>query len=179
MAIPDSHKKERLHSAYIRAVIAHAEQSFVPESEGDYGIDGCIRKIELHETEGKKKYIASSPIFTFQLKATKNCKINNNGEVVFSLDSDAHLRFTKHVDGIIPAVLIVYDTPNDINECVFQDNEKLSMMGCCYWKFMDKETLKKRTVYIPQTQIFDANAVNEILELYGRELRNLRNVSSD
>ena len=174
MSLPESHKKERLHSAYIRAVISHAEQHFIPESEGDYGIDGVVKKIEKIPDNGRNKYITTGHFFEFQLKATKNCRSNRNGEIVYSLTNDAHLRFTKHVGGVIPAVLIVYDMPDDTNRCVFQDSKQLLMMGCCYWKFMDQKALKTKTVYIPSNQIFNADAVNYILGYYEQVLRRIR-----
>lgn len=175
MAIPESHKKERLHSAYIRAIIAHAEQVLVVDSEGDYGIDGSVRQIQ-HDTSANK-YSPTGNVFDFQLKATITCDRNKMNEVVYSLDSDAHYRFSQW-QGIIPSVLIVYDMPDDIQNCVIQDTEKLAMQGCCYWKFMDGDVLKKKTVHIPSNQIFNAAAVNYILGFHGQELRRLRNVSS-
>ncbi len=181
MSLPESHIKERLHSAYVRAIVSHAEQNFVPENEGDYGIDGIVKRIEKRPyTENgkiKNKYIPTGDLFNFQLKATKRCRQNKNGEIVFTLDNNAHIRFSNYVNGVIPAVLIVYDMPDDIKGCVIQDSEKLQMMGCSYWKFMDEKTLSKKTVYIPSTQVFNADAVNYILDHYKKVLGDLQNVS--
>ncbi|MAT98350.1 MAG: hypothetical protein CL608_14495 [Anaerolineaceae bacterium] len=177
MSLPDTHKKERLHSAYIRAIIAHAGQNLMVASEGDYGIDGAVKEIVKFPVGEKSKYISTGHVFEFQLKATQKCKMNDKGEVIYSLDDNAHFRFTKY-NGVIPSVLIVYDMPDDVSGCVLQNIKKLEMMGCCYWKFMDKDTLEMKTVYIPSNQIFNAEAVNYILNYYGQELRKLRNVSS-
>jgi len=182
MSLPDSHKKERLHSAYIRAVVAHAEQNLVPSAEGDYGIDGQVKRIIKEPyTDGDKnrnRYVPNGDFFDFQLKATKTCKHNPNGEIEYTLDDNAHSRFLKLAQGVIPAVLIVYDMPDDINQCVVQDSEKLLMMGCSYWKLMNEEALDKKTVSIPSTQLFNADAVNTILDYYNQVLRDMRNVRS-
>lgn len=177
MSLPDTHKKERLHSAYIRAIIAHAGQNLMVASEGDYGIDGAVKQIVEFPKGKNKKYIPTGHVFEFQLKATQKCKINSDGAIVYSLDDNAHFRFTKY-NGVIPSVLIVYDMPDDVSACVVQDAARLEMMGCCYWKFMDKKTLERKTVYIPPDQVFNADAVNRILDIFGQELRKLRYVSS-
>lgn len=175
MAIPSTHKQERLHSAYIRAVVAHAEQTLVVDNEGDYGIDGTVRQIKHNPT--KNKYFPTGYFFEFQLKATINCKTNKNGEMVYSLDDNAHYKFTQF-EGVIPQILIVYNMPDDIHQCVIQSDQKLEMMGCCYWKLMDKTALQTKTVYIPPQQIFDAEAIRRILNYYGQELKRLTNVNS-
>lgn len=182
MSLPESHKKERLHSAYIRAIVAHAEQNLVPGTEGDYGIDGQVKRIIKAPFTNKDKignhYVPTGDFFDFQLKATKTCKHNKNGDIEYTLDDNAHFRFLQLADGVIPAVLIVYDMPDDISQCVIQDSEKLLMMGCSYWKLMDEKALERKTVYIPPNQLFNANAVNHILDYFKQALRDMRNVNS-
>jgi hypothetical protein len=90
MPIPESHKKERLHSAYIRAVVSHAEHSFAGK-ESDYGIDGIITrviKIPYNDKDGsiKYKYLDGVDLFHYQLKATTKCERDGNENVKYSLD---------------------------------------------------------------------------------------------
>lgn len=185
MSIPESHKKERLHSAYIRAVISHAEHSFTGK-ESDYGIDGIItrvQKIPLQGKDGKTKYsyIDGVDLFHYQLKATTKCERDENGNIKYIINARAYDRFVPHTASIVPAVLIVYDMPDDVHTCVLQDDKQLLMMGCCYWKFMDNKALETKVQYIPSNQIFNADAVNYILDYHKEEvgkLKELRDASS-
>lgn len=181
MSLPESHLKERLHSAYIRAVISHAEHHFTPEGEGDYGIDGQVKRVlkipYLKGSQTRHRYITGTDFFLFQLKAVEKCEQDASGNIKYGLTTNAYERFVPHVESIIPMVLIVYDMPDHVSKCVIHDTKQLLMMGCCYWKFMDKKVLEKKTVYIPPTQIFNADAVNYILDCHKEAMRKLRGIS--
>ena len=162
MPIPLNHMKERLHFAYVRAVVARAGATLQPYDD-DYGIDARISAISLTQ-EGK--YIAKGGAFDCQLKATTDWEIRDE-HIVYDLDVRAYNNLVELEDRI--GVLILYRLPkqSDPDAWLTVSKDNLIMRTCCYWKLLKGEkttnTSTKR-ICIPTQQLFDPQAVTKLLD---------------
>lgn len=167
MARPESHTKESLSGAFVRAIVAKAGQALTITYESDYGVDGIIHLIE--SIDGK--YMNTGPLFNFQLKSTVTCK-RGEDEVSYSMEAEAYNKCV-HWHGPLPMVLVVYCMPRDEALWCNLTEESLTLKNCAYWKFMNVDTVVKsnRVIKIPRNQMFDESAISHILDLAKRAAR--------
>ena len=162
MSIPQSHQKQYLSSAFIRAIVAKSGHALTLTYESDYGVDGVVFQIE-NENGG---YYSSGLLFNFQLKATWQCDIRN-GEVVYDLDAAAYNKAARW-KGFPPLVLILFRMPKDIDHWFHLEDDHLMLRHCAYWKLMEvekTEATSKTRISIPKSHIFDEKAVEYLLSL--------------
>lgn len=162
MPLPLNHMKERLHLAYVRAVVARAGATFQPYDE-DYGIDARISAVSL-TPDGK--YIAKGSAFDCQLKATTDWEIKDE-HIVYDLDVKAYNNLVELKERL--GILILYRLPKqpDPDAWVTVSKDNLTMRTCCYWKLLtgDKTTnTSTKQICIPTQQLFDHQAVTDLLE---------------
>lgn len=168
MAKPNSHIKENLSSAFVKAVVAKAGHSLTITYEEDYGVDGIIHCIE--QINGK--YQPTGPQFNFQLKATITCNTSDDS-ISYSIDPDAYNKFVCW-DHPMPMVLIVFCMPRDkALWCNITEDDGLVLKNCAYWKIMNVAELvkSKKVIHLSRTDIFDENAVSKLLGIAQRAIR--------
>ena len=161
MAIPLDHMKERLHFAYVRAVVARAGATCRPYYDDDYGIDARITAIKLR-ANGKPG--PTSVGFECQLKATTTWEIKDD-QIVYDLDADAYNKLVELEDMF--GILILLRLPDDPDSWLNVSEDIMCMRHCCYWKLLTGETTTNtgtKRIFIPRQQLFNPQAVTDLLE---------------
>lgn len=160
MPIPIEHMMERLHFAYVHAVVARAGATCQPYIQ-DYGSDARISAIRAKPTGGFAKTAIG---FECQLKATTTWKFEDEN-IVYDLDADAYNKLIELEDMF--GILILFRMPKDPLEWLEITENIFYMRHCCYWMLLTGErttnTSTKR-IFIPTQQLFDPQAVTDLLE---------------
>ena len=160
MAIPLDHMKERLHFAYVHAVVARAGATCQPLSE-DYGIDATISAIKR---KPNGKYGPTSISFECQLKATTKLELRDD-QIVYDLDAKAYNNLVELENRF--GILILYRLPKNPDEWLKVSGDALCMETCCYWKLLTGDTTTNtdsKRICIPKQQLFDTHAVTYLLD---------------
>jgi hypothetical protein len=157
----DNDIEESLSRAYVFAVAGRAGV-LLGGTVKDYGCDGTFHEVVV--LGGKRMQGGFS--IDFQLKASKNCTLDNN-DVVYDLDAETHrkLIFRKQQGGT-PIVLIVLVLPSETDDWLVHSEDQLLIKQCCYWCVVDGvATANKNTVRIriPRSQQLTPEAVNDLL----------------
>jgi len=153
-------QKEQFSFAYVRAVISacgfNAYRLDVDEGSVDLGVaafgpDGTAR----------------SPHLGIQMKCTADPEALKGDGLHFPLRLKNYddLRDTRlHV----PKILVVLLVPEEVEEWLDQDENALLMRRCAYWLslrgFPQSETATTKTVVIPRPQMFNVQALKEIMQ---------------
>ena len=161
MPIPPNLVKQELHVAYFRAVVADAGATAATPTP-DIGIDFIVSGARIrNETE----YAPTGLSFFCQLKSTSDWKIRGD-HFVYEVEADAYNKLAELEKGL--GILVVYALPQQGERPLSVDETSLQLRKCCYWyRVPRKPTLNTGsiTVKIPRTQLFDRNAVAQLLEL--------------
>lgn len=161
MPIPLEHMMERLHFAYVRAVVARAGATCQPYYTDDYGMDARISAIKLRPN-GKPG--PTSLGFECQLKATTTWDVKDD-KIVYDLNADSYNKLVELEDMF--GILILYRLPKNPEEWLDVSDKVLSMRKCCHWKLLTGDTIPNtstKRVFIPKRQLFDPQAVTHLLE---------------
>ena len=157
----DNDIEESLSKAYVSAVAGRAGV-LLGDTIKDYGCDGTFH--EVANLGGKR--VKGSFSIDFQLKASKNCRLESEN-VVYDLDADTHrkLVFRKQQGGT-PIVLIVLVLPANANDWLVHSEDQLLIKQCCYWYVVDDVATENKTtvrIRIPRSQQLTPEAVNALL----------------
>ena len=168
MSLPLNHKMEHLHFAYVRAVVAKAGANCT-RPENDYGEDLTINKVRPRPGGG---FTGTGFLFQCQLKATTNLKVEDD-YVVYDMEIGAYNKLVEWKGGLM--ILIVFKLPKDEQEWLSVTEDVLCMKDCCYyWIPLREETSTNKSskrIRIPKNQLFDPQAVTDLLEQVRRDNR--------
>ncbi|QDK43872.1 hypothetical protein DOM22_01185 [Bdellovibrio sp. ZAP7] len=158
MAMTETQIQENLSVAYCHAVISHAGYG-VATARNDHGIDMWINCV----TEYNGKRHDGGILLALQLKATKNAKVIAN-HVHYKIDMDDLRRLKRKCAQ--PKFLVVYIMPRTTTNWVSSSHTDLRMQHGAY--YISADNLPAPTaagsvvIRIPQTNLFDANAVHTL-----------------
>lgn len=170
MSLPLNHKMEHLNSAYVRAVAAKAGANCT-KPEYDYGVDLIINEMQSSPGGG---FTGTGSLFQCQLKATTNLKVEDD-YVVYDMEVGAYNKLVEWEVGWI--ILIVFKLPKDEREWLSVTEDVLCMKDCCYyWIPLREEASTNKSskrIRIPRNQLFDPQAVTDLLERVRRDYRGI------
>lgn len=161
MPIPPDLVKQELNFAYFRAVVADAGAT-AARPEPDIGVDFIVSGAHIWQ---ETKYAPTGLTFFCQLKSTTDWKIHND-HFVYAVEADAYNKLAELMKGL--GILIVYALPQQGDNPLSVDEERLQLRKCCYWYQVPRKPTSNTssiTIEIPRTQIFDRQAVHHLLEL--------------
>ena len=148
-------QKERLSLLYINALVVRAGfVTSVPEADRD--------SIDLRIQAGGPR----RPALDLQLKATAALAEPQDGLVRFRLA-------IKNYDDLrdepqTPRLLVVFELPPDESRWMTVTKEELVLRRRAYWLslrgFPESAGQQTRTVYIPEHNVFDVEALRELME---------------
>lgn len=170
MSLPQGNKQEELQRAWFRAVVAKAGANFAILN-WDNGIDFYITATKM---SSRGTIIPTSNIVICQLKSSKNCEIREN-DVVYKLDAEAYNKLAELEDSL--AILLLLHLPEKEEDWLTVDDCALCIRYCCYWLEVPNEVTQKTskiTVKIPKHQVFDPQAVHELLDRARQDVRKNR-----
>lgn len=162
MSLPATHMMSYLQYAYVDAVVARAGATCTPYAK-DYGLDARISQIKVLP-DGS--HITSGIGFDCQLKATTGL-VEKDNHFIFRLgirNYNILAEFRKTL-----GILIVFKMPKQPADWLSQSDDMLCLRECCYWTQIPNKPIEgklkrsKVPVKVPYGQIFDANAVTQLL----------------
>lgn len=154
--MPLSHIQERLHRAYVNAVVAMAGLKLVWDSDVEYGVDCHMQDVK--PTPGGMS--ESGPILQFQLKSTINWKLKEN-KIIYDMESIAYNKLIN-AEG---RLLILYCLPVKIAEWLNVNDKELILRRCCYWYYVSGPLSNgsKKRIFIPNDQLFISSCLRDLL----------------
>ena len=161
--ITKQHTEEDLSKAYVLAVGAKAGLN-VKFGEGhDYTVDGSLHEVSILNG----KYHESGFSFDFQLKASKNCSIDETS-IIYDFDADTYNYLCSRAQAkhTTPIVLLLLVLPQDESEWLSVSPEQMILKKACYWMKIEGNFTKNSTtqrIQIPQSQLFDVSAIQSLL----------------
>jgi hypothetical protein len=167
MTIPIEHKMERLSTAYVGAVAAHAGMILIPsDKSSDYGTDFVLQKARKLQT-GKIK--GSGPQINLQVKSSSGCFIRANN-VVYDMASDDYNKLVDELEDDVNTFLILFRTPaiSALDRWLSLDDDQLIIRHCCYWQRLsgpltdNKQSIR---IEIPLSQILTPKALLGLFDL--------------
>lgn len=158
---------ESLSRAYVQALAGGARVNLRLEQnqrEFDYGVDGTFHPIKQ---VGKSLCDSGFPL-DFQLKATTNWRINDT-EIIYSMDAEAYNKLVDRNNDkrAIPQILILFCLPQNPDEWLEANEDRLKLRKCCYWQRLQGELTTNSTtvtVRIPRTQVFHVQSLLQLLD---------------
>ncbi len=160
MPLPSSHVKERLSLAYVQAIVASAGAHYTQEFQPEYGIDCTIKQVI--ELENGNFTFSGYPL-QCQVKSTTNW-IEQQDHLLYDLDAGAYNKLINLESN--NTILIVFRLPRMELEWLRCTEDYLELRNCCYWIFISGDQTSNTSsirIQLPRSQIFDAEAVNELL----------------
>lgn len=160
MSLPQGNKKEEMQRAYFRAVVAKAGASFyVPNY--DCGADFILTSLHVNTRE---RIAPTSKLVFCQLKASDDCEMKGD-EVIYELKAEAYNKLAE-LDEVL-SILLLLHLPENEEEWLAVDENAMCIRNCCYWFEVPNKTTENTstiTVKIPKHQVFDPEAVYDLLE---------------
>ena len=161
--LTEQHTAEALSRAYVQAVAGKAGVNLSFPLH-DYGIDGAFRPI--HIVGGRR--VESGFSLDFQLKASKNWTINEN-HVVYDLEAKTYndLVLRRSSGTVVPCILILLCLPEDPQEWLDLNEERLLLRKCCYWEHLKgdpTENTQTVRIRIPAVQLLSPESLLILLE---------------
>jgi len=167
--IPQAHRQESLHRAFVTAIAAAAGIKAEWKDGVEYGIDGSFRPVmELHYQNRRTALAETGYPLDFQLKSTVGCRyLQNSTDVSYDCDADAYNKLVlQNAAGVVPVILLVLCLPEQENEWVRINEQVLELHGACYWFYVvGRETTNEdeQTIRIPRSQLFTADALTQLM----------------
>ena len=161
MPLPSTHVQERLSLAYVQAVVATSGAHYNPEDQPEYGVDCTIKTVTIMANGG---YNYTGHSLLCQVKSTTNL-IEKDDHVIYDMEVDAYNKLASR--DLKSVLLIVFRLPKDSQEWLVCTEDAMALKNCCYWTIIDGPpslNSSKQRVKIPREQMFDPNAVQELLE---------------
>jgi hypothetical protein len=161
--LTDQHIAEDLSRAYVQAVAAKAGVNLSTRVH-DYGVDGTFHPIRII---GGRRVEAGFPL-DFQLKASKNWAISED-HVVYDLEAKTYndLVVRKRASGAALCILILLCLPENPQEWLDLDEERLLLRKCCYWEYLKgdpSENTQTVRIRIPTAQRLSPESLLALLE---------------
>ena len=154
-------QKEAFSRAYVAAVAAAAGYAVGSSRPDDKSIDLTI---ESRSTLG----LVKAPILAVQLKSTAKRRTGGD-EIVYELTNLRNYDDLRQPDVMVPRLLVVVYLPEDPEDWLEQDEERLSMRHCGYWLSLrgmpPTDNRSSVTLRLPRGQRF---GVAELQEIMGR-----------
>ncbi|HRJ60618.1 MAG TPA: DUF4365 domain-containing protein [Azospirillaceae bacterium] len=151
----DNDVKERLSIAYLTAVAAHAGCELMEVKTQRDGVDVLIKPITG----------ATHLMIRVQAKATSRLS-RINGGALFSFQLDRYVYDLLRRPSVMPALLVVYDMPEDPEEWVVVTAEKTALRRAGFWKDLrgaPEVEADSAAVRISPSNIFDKSAIVDVL----------------
>jgi hypothetical protein len=164
--MPRSHIEEQLSIAYVRAVAARAGVKIKFTDSPEYGTDVYLQRI-THLPTGE--ITETGWMILCQLKATTSCKFQADS-IAYDMKIDAYNKLAAW-EGPTPCILVLLRLPDDFDEWLNLDEERLLLKNCCYWTRITEPVstnVSSKRIFIPRTQLFTPEAVTELFDLVGR-----------
>lgn len=161
MPLDPEQVKERLHFAYVHAVVAKAGAA-TARPDPDVGED---LSISLVQRLPNGKYMPTGFLFHCQLKATTTSELDNN-YVIYDMEADAYNKLATW-EGTAPCILILFRLPEEDCSWLALNEEQFLMKNCCYWYHITDpptQNSSKKRIKIPRTQIFTPEVVEDLLQ---------------
>lgn len=160
--------KEDLSIAYLKAISAAAKISMELQHRDEDGKDIHLKK-RLVRTDGVKIDVEIG----VQLKATNshNMYEKKKDGITYTLNIKNFHDLT--MKSTIPKYLMLLILPEDENEWVSCNIEKLIIKKCMYWVKIENREMENTTsvrIFIPSDNIVTPDALNKILVATGEEL---------
>ncbi|QED30332.1 DUF4365 domain-containing protein [Microvenator marinus] len=158
-----SQQQEEFCRAYVYAVVAAAGlRSGKPEPDDD-SVDLTISSRGLNGTR-------RSPKLDLQLKCQLGGQI---AEDPWPYDLKAkNYEDLRHTDYQVPRILVVVRVPENVEDWLDQDEERLLLKHCGWWVSLhgmaESQNSSTIRVKIPRTQIFDVSGLSGIMSRIGR-----------
>ena len=158
--------QEELSVAYLQAIAGRVN---VCVSRGrDVGVDGTLHKIRPF-TDG---YFLDQFDLAFQLKSTTAWYCSGTS-IKYDLKVPIHNKIVERNNefrekGGTPCLLILYCMPDNQEEWLDVDDEKLLMRKCCYWQMLTgARTDNDRTIRIeiPENQTLTPESLLELFDM--------------
>jgi len=166
-ALSDQHREESLSCAHLDAIAAQAGM-VVEYKKRDYKVDGYIEKyVEVNDERGPNVY----PL-RFQLKASRNCTLLQNGtEVSYQIEVSAY----NYMVGVnkekkVPTILILCSLHVEEDQWVIAGEESTVLKNCCYWHYLTGEPLPKgdndsrKAIRIPRRRLLNPESLAKLME---------------
>jgi len=151
--------------AFVRAVV-HAAGFYMEVSSRMLDADGVDIQI-FHK--GPYKTIGRSHAVQVQLKTTSKKPTKDFLTEVLPIKNYEELIYSNYQ---VPRILVVIVVPQKREEWVRLDEEELVMKHCGYWAsfrgYPEIENTTSRSVQIPRNQLFNVEAVGEIMDKIAR-----------
>jgi hypothetical protein len=166
MPLPETHIQERLSVAYVSAVVSRAGYVFWLPPATEYGTDGMIQKV--YYTNGT--YCGAGDGVFIQIKATVDYAIIGES-IHYEMEVSAFNKLARRLedDAREPILLILYCMPRDHGLWLENDQDRLFLRHCCYWKHVTERPSNNRrsfTIQIPRSQQLNIGAVEHIYQTY-------------
>jgi hypothetical protein len=169
MSIPNSHTKERLSIAYLSMVAAQAGAACHDNGTREYGTDAIIMQVRELPTG---KFAETGYLFRCQLKATSAFRFSGDF-VIYEMEVGAYNKIVSQRG--TPCLLILFCLPEEIDDWLNLDEQRLIVKRCCYWAQLsgpESKNARTVTIKIPRSQVLTAVTIGELLEKVARgELR--------
>lgn len=155
-----SHRQEAFSVAYVRAVAAVAgfrvQEGPLPDDDS----------VDLTVTARGPGGTIRSPCLDLQLK----CRLGRpDDEPEWSYDLKAkNYDDLRHVDFMVPRILVVVAVPKEQQDWLYQDDEQLLMRHCAWWVSLRglprSENERTVRVRIPRNQRFDVPGLTGLMD---------------
>ena len=161
---------EELSKSYVESLAN--ERGYFNSTSRDYGQDLTIRKANLCPT--RNRYLTSGKAIDIQLKAVSERfvrGIHDDEKTTIKYDLEVK-NYNDLIDRnnqngkLIPLILIVFVIPDNRNEWLSLDNNKLILKKCAYWYEVPEGSIHSSnsvsiTIEIPKTNILTPDFFDE------------------
>ena len=161
--ITTQHIEEDLSKAFVMAIGAKAGYSVDLDRPHDYTVDGTFHEIIIFENQRNE----SGYSIDFQLKASKNCIIEND-YIKYDFDAKTYNYFIRRVNSrnSTPFILILLVLPDNPEEWLNITEESLILKRACYWYKMEKQeptsNQNSKRICIPKNQLLTPESLKEL-----------------
>ena len=159
--LDDNDIKEELSYAYVHAVAARAGYSCDRRPKDRDSVDAVVWARGRMDPNS----IIMSPHLELQLKATS---VSNIGAkyLAFKLPMKNYNDLRNHT--LSPRLLLVFIMPDNAEEWLHVDEDKLIARRCTYWCNLSGEPSSnnkfRQTVHVPRTNLFTPQALQEFMK---------------
>ena len=159
-------QKEEFSRAFVQAIAAQVGCKHIQESVDDSSIDMTLT---MDGIQGQDALLSSVDL-KLQLKCTSQ-DIGHNNILTFNLNKKNYddLRVTNI---LVPRILVVVCVPENIEEWIYHDSEKICLFRSAYWYSLRNASESNNStsiaIKIPLNQRFDADFLNSAMHKIAR-----------
>ena len=166
----EDHIKEAISLRYIELIAAYNGLK-TTSSYPDYGTDLDVIEVGYRIENGKKRYSQTGRELKFQLKATTEDLISEDGEVIkYDLNAKTYNDLIERMNSPYPLFLILFILPTkEKTDWIKLSDTELITRKCAYWYFPKKdEIITKNTgtkrISIDKNNLFKSDTLNQLIE---------------